>query len=108
MTAVKIVNQAQRAVEGVGSNASPSMIGTVISNKMQKTVVVQVVRRAADRKFKKITVHRKKFKAHDEKNECQVGDEVLMVESRPLSREKRWTVQRILKKGFVEAVVEAT
>lgn len=76
------------------------IIGTVVSNRMQKTVVVCVERRAADLRFKKILSHRKKFKAHDEKNECQVGDQVLIIGVRPLSREKRWQVKKVLRKGF--------
>ena len=84
------------------------MIGTVVGNKMQKTVVVRVERRTADRLFKKTKVANTKFKAHDEKSECQLGDEVLLVETRPLSREKRWRVQKILKRGFVDTLVGET
>lgn len=76
------------------------IVGTVVSNRMQKTVVVCVERRAADLRFKKILRHRKKFKVHDEKNECQVGDQVLIIGARPLSREKRWRVKKVLRKGF--------
>jgi small subunit ribosomal protein S17 len=70
--------------------------GVVVSNKMQKTVVVAVERRAMDEKFKKIMKHVTKFKAHDEKNECKMGDRVQIIETRPISRDKRWRVQKIL------------
>lgn len=74
-------------------------IGTVLSNKMQKTVVVAVERRVLDDTFKKYRTRSNKLKAHDEKNECRIGDLVEVVESRPLSREKSWRVKRILVKG---------
>jgi small subunit ribosomal protein S17 len=73
--------------------------GVVVSNKMNKTVVVAVERRAMDPTFKKIRRQTRKFKAHDEKNECGVGDRVQIVETRPISREKRWRVQKILIKA---------
>jgi len=75
--------------------------GVVISNKMNKTVVVTVERRAMDPMFKKIVKHVRKFKAHDEKNECHVGDRVQLVETRPISKEKCWRVQKILVKGVI-------
>jgi len=71
--------------------------GVVISNKMQKTVVVRVERLVRHPKYGKYLKRRKSFKAHDEENRCQVGDEVEIVETRPLSREKRWRVRAILK-----------
>lgn len=74
-------------------------IGEVVSNKMDKTVTVAVKREFIHplygKKIKKI----KKIKVHDEKNNCQVGDLVKVVESRPLSKEKRWRVTEIIKKG---------
>lgn len=73
--------------------------GIVISNKMNKTVVVRVERRAMDPRFKKIVKHVKKYKAHDEKNACHVGDRVQMIETRPISRDKCWRVQKILVKS---------
>jgi small subunit ribosomal protein S17 len=74
-----------------------SMVGQVVSNKMDKTVVVVVERLARHSLYKKVIRIRKKFKAHDADNACQVGDVVRIVESRPLSREKRWLVEEILK-----------
>ncbi|MBI2340906.1 MAG: 30S ribosomal protein S17 [Deltaproteobacteria bacterium] len=75
-------------------------VGVVLSNKMQKTVVVEVARRIQHPFFKKFFLKRKKFKAHDEKGECGVGDRVLICECRPISREKRWKVQQVLEKGM--------
>ncbi|HOJ51729.1 MAG TPA: 30S ribosomal protein S17 [Syntrophales bacterium] len=73
--------------------------GVVISNAMDKTVVVRVENVVPHPKFKKYVKRHVKYKAHDEKNECQVGDTVLIVESRPLSREKRWRVREILERA---------
>ena len=76
-----------------------SLVGTVTSNKMDKTVVVIVNRLVKDARYKKYVRKRSKFKAHDEKNECGVGDQVLLVETRPLSKEKHWRVREIVKKA---------
>ena len=73
--------------------------GTVVSNKMTKTVVVAVERHAKDAKFKKIVLQVKKVKAHDEKNECKIGDLVQIVETRPISKDKCWRVQKVLASG---------
>ena len=73
--------------------------GVVFSNKMDKTVVVIVERLVKHPKYKKYLKIRKKFKAHDERNACNGGDRVEIIESRPLSREKRWAVVSILKKA---------
>jgi len=79
--------------------------GLVLSNRMQKTVVVSVERTVRHSKYKKYLKRRTKVKAHDEKSECQVGDRVLIVEARPLSRDKRWRVSRILERGVVDETV---
>ena len=76
-----------------------SRIGVVVSNKMTKTVVVKVERRVADRKYGKIVMKAAKFKAHDEKQECQIGDRVRIVETRPISKDKRWRVAETLEKA---------
>ena len=73
--------------------------GRVVGNKMDKTVVVRVDRLYRHRRYKKVVRAAKKFKAHDEQNACQVGDLVRIVESRPMSREKRWVVQEILEQA---------
>ena len=74
------------------------LIGTVVSNKMQKTIVVEVTRKKAHPMYKRVIAIRKKFYAHDEKNESHVGDTVAIEESRPLSRLKRWTLKEIVRK----------
>ncbi|MBI4495395.1 MAG: 30S ribosomal protein S17 [Deltaproteobacteria bacterium] len=73
--------------------------GTVVSDRMDKTVVVQVSRLVKHPLYQKYIQKRARYKAHDEKNECRPGDRVLLRETRPLSREKRWRVQEILERG---------
>jgi small subunit ribosomal protein S17 len=75
------------------------MVGTVISNKMDKTVVVQVERLVKHRMYHKYVRRRAKFAAHDNDNNCQIGDKVLIIESRPLSKIKRWRVLEIVGKA---------
>lgn len=77
-------------------NTRRRMTGVVTSNKMEKTVVVEVSRTYIHRLYKKVVRSKKRFMAHDELN-CQVGDQVRIVESRPLSRRKRWVVEQILR-----------
>jgi small subunit ribosomal protein S17 len=72
------------------------LIGVVTSDKMDKTCVVLVERRFSHLKYGKFLTARKKYKAHDEKNEFKTGDKVVIVEHRPLSREKRWKVIKLL------------
>jgi small subunit ribosomal protein S17 len=83
------------------------LIGKVISNKMQKTVVVLVERTERHRLYGKVISHRRRYKAHDETNDCQIGDTVQIVESRPLSREKRWAVESVLTRGPRHAATSA-
>ena len=71
-------------------------VGIVVSDKMNKTVVVAVENRAPHPKYGKIVVRTKRYKAHDEDNECQSGNRVRIMETRPLSRTKRWIVAEIL------------
>jgi small subunit ribosomal protein S17 len=71
--------------------------GEVLASKMQKTIVVRVERRVPHPKFKKIVRVHKKFYAHDEKNEAQPGDRVLIRETRPMSKLKRWELVSVLK-----------
>ena len=75
------------------------LVGRVLSNRMDKTVVVEVERRRRHRLYGKVITARKKYKAHDAENACQIGDRVKMIESRPLSREKRWVVTDILDRA---------
>jgi len=72
------------------------LIGRVRSDKMNKTVIVEVTRFKREGIYKKYVRVRKRYKAHDEKNEFKIGDRVEIIESRPLSREKRWAVARLV------------
>jgi small subunit ribosomal protein S17 len=76
-----------------------TLTGIVVSDKMEKTVVVEVSRTVQHLKFKKYMTRRARFKAHDEQNQCRVGDRVLIEETRPLSRDKRWRVRKTIEKA---------
>ncbi len=78
--------------------------GKVVSNKMDKTVVVSIERLVRHPLYKKVTRQARRFKAHDENNACKLGDIVTIVETRPLSKDKRWRVAEILKTGKVAEV----
>jgi small subunit ribosomal protein S17 len=73
-------------------------IGIVVSNKMQKTVVVEVERLVMHPLYQKYLRRRSRFMAHDEKNDCKIGDRVQIEETRPLSRHKRWIVKSIVER----------
>ena len=88
-----------QAEAGAATRGNPlKIVGTVTSNAMDKTVVVTVIRRVRDRRFHKFVSRRVKYKAHDPNNEYQVGDKVEIEETRPLSREKRWQVTRLIER----------
>ncbi len=72
--------------------------GIVVSDKMDKTILVEVSRLKRHPLYGKVVRHTKRYMAHDENNQCQVGDKVLIRESRPLSRRKRWRVVRVVEK----------
>src|SRR5581483_5795491 len=74
------------------------LIGYVVSNRMQKTIVVQVVRKKAHPLYSRVISKAKKFYAHDEKNEAHIGDMVRLEETRPLSKLKRWKLKEIMRK----------
>ncbi len=76
-------------------------LGIVISNKMQKSVVVAVEYRYKHQFYSKIVIRTKRYLAHDAENLCNIGDEVLLEESRPLSKKKRWVVKKILNKAVI-------
>ena len=78
------------------------MIGTVVSDKMDKTVVVAVETNVKHKIYSKIQKKTYKLKAHDENNECQVGDKVKVMETRPLSKDKRWRVVEIVEKAIIK------
>jgi small subunit ribosomal protein S17 len=79
-----------------------TQVGIVISNRMDKTVVVEVSRMVKHSSYEKYVKKRARYKAHDSKNECALGDKVLIVEGRPLSRHKNWRVERILEKRITD------
>ena len=81
--------------------------GVVVSDRMDKTVVVAVSRLVRHGKYRKYLARRERYKAHDERNQCRVGDRVRIIETRPLSHDKRWAVQAILSRqeGAGEPVV---
>ena len=83
---------------GRATSRRRELVGVVTSDKMEKTRVVTVERRLSHAKYGKFMTSRKKYKAHDEKNEYKVGDRVLIVEARPLSREKRWRVEKLIER----------
>lgn len=81
--------------------------GVVVSDRMEKTVVVSLERMVMHPRYKKVLKQRSKVKAHDETNQCHVGDRVLIVECRPLSRDKRWRVSKVIElaRGTADASV---
>jgi small subunit ribosomal protein S17 len=87
-----VEEQQQKKVEKV-------LQGLVVSNKMQKTIVVEIHQRKLHRLYKKYLTRTKRLKAHDEANACGIGDTVRVVESRPLSKEKRWRLLEIVEKA---------
>ena len=80
-------------------NLRKVMVGTVTSDKMDKTVVVSVETSVSHKMYGKTVKRTYKLKAHDEENKCEIGDKVKVMETRPLSKEKRWRVVEILEKG---------
>lgn len=97
----KNVQNAQNAgsVERNPLQKRRSVVGTVVSDKMKKTIVVKVDRRVRHGLYEKYIEKTRRYKAHDEKNEARVGDRVTLVESRPLSRDKRWVLQAIVRRA---------
>jgi small subunit ribosomal protein S17 len=94
-------NQTNNTSEGRAERHHRVLYGFVVSNKMDKTVVVQVSRRFRHPRYKKYVNERVRYKAHDERNEANIGDRVAIVESRPLSRDKRWRLQKVLERAQV-------
>ena len=83
-------------------NLRKSMIGTVVSDKMDKTVVVAVETSVSHKMYGKTVKRTYKLKAHDEENNCEIGDKVKVMETRPLSKDKRWRVVEILEKAVIK------
>jgi small subunit ribosomal protein S17 len=82
--------------------------GTVVSDRMEKTIVVSLERTVMHPKYRKYLKRRSRVKAHDETNQCQVGDRVRIVECRPLSRDKRWRVSVVLQRTQTTAGEQST
>jgi small subunit ribosomal protein S17 len=80
-------------------NLRKTRIGNVVSDKMDKTIVVAIVDNVKHPLYKKVVKHTERFKAHDENNECKEGDRVLIMETRPLSRDKRWRLVKVLDRA---------
>ncbi len=86
-------------------NARRRIMGMVTSDKMDKTVVVEIRRSYRHPLVGKVVHDIKRVKAHDENNECKIGDKVMIVESRPLSRDKRWVVEKIVKHDEKQEII---
>ncbi len=84
-----------------GRGRTKTRVGEVVSDKMQKTIVVAVTRQYMHPKYKKYVRKQKRYKVHDEENECRSGDRVLIEETRPLSKQKRWKLKEIIEKAPV-------
>src|SRR3989338_11525828 len=84
-------------------NLRKEKVGVVLSNKMQKTIVVQVKRKTLHPEYGKVIEKAAKFKVHDEKNEAKTGDRVRIVETRPLSKDKRWRLVEVIGHGHGKA-----
>ncbi|MBI3363224.1 MAG: 30S ribosomal protein S17 [Chloroflexi bacterium] len=89
------------------SGSRRRLVGKVVSNKMQKTVVVVVERTERHRLYGKVVSHKRRFKAHDEASACKKGDVVQIVESKPLSKDKRWVVESVLTRATQVSEVAA-
>ena len=83
-------------------NLRRTMIGKVVSDKMDKTVVVAVETSVRHKMYNKIVKRTYKLKAHDEANECKIGDTVKVMETRPLSKDKRWRVVEVMEKAVIK------
>ena len=95
MTETAEINQAETKP---ARNFRKERVGIVVSNKMQKSIVVIVERKLRHAKYGKFIKRTKKFMAHDEKNECSIGDRVRIMETRPLSKNKNWRLVEIVEK----------
>ena len=97
MTAIR--DPALRNADAPQRNARKTRVGVVVSDKMQKTVVVEIERRLAHPIYGKMVTRTKRLKAHDEQNAAKTGDTVRIMETRPLSKDKRWRVVEIVERA---------
>lgn len=86
-------------MDNVKTKVDKVLQGRVVSNKMQKTIVIEIAQRKLHRLYKKYLTRTKRLKVHDEENSCGVGDTVRVVETRPLSKDKRWRLLEIVEKA---------
>ena len=93
--------------EAQAAGRRKQVIGNVVSNRMSKTIVVQVVRRKSHPLYTRVISKAKKFYAHDEKNEAHIGDVVRLEETRPLSKLKRWRLKEVVRKTALVPEVSA-
>ncbi len=84
------------------------LLGEVVSNRMHKTITVQVERRVRHPMYERVVKRSKKFHAHDEHNQCQIGDIVRIIETRPLSKTKCWRLLEVVRRHAAAAVVPVT
>ena len=87
--------------EGTPKSRRKTLVGVVVSDKMHKTVVVMVERLVRHETYSKMIRRRTKLKAHDEENRCGIGDKVVIMETRPLSKDKHWRITEVLQKAVV-------
>jgi len=97
-----------RTQQSTQAGRRKEVIGLVVSNKMQKTIVVEVVRKKSHGFYGRVVAKAKKFYAHDEKNEAHVGDFVKVEETRPLSKLKRWRLKEVIRKAALAPETTAT
>jgi small subunit ribosomal protein S17 len=95
-----------RAVETAAVTRKNEKVGEVVSTKMQKTIVVQVSRRVPHPLYKRIITKHKKFYAHDEEQTARVGDVVRIIESRPLSKLKRWRLDEVIRRSALAGTAQ--
>lgn len=84
------------AEAAVTRNHRKTRVGNVVSDVQNKTIIVEIIRRTAHPRYQKVIKHRVKYAVHDEKNEAKVGDQVMIAETRPLSKNKRWRLVKII------------
>lgn len=87
-----------KVAEFMGEGRRKILLGEVVSNRMQKTITVEVERRVRHPIYERVVKRSKKFHAHDEQNQCKIGDIVRIVETRPLSKTKRWRLLEIVQR----------
>jgi len=91
----------------MGEQRRKVFLGEVVSNRMQKTITVKVERRLRHPVYERVVKRSKKFHVHDEHNQCQIGDQVRIIETRPLSKTKRWRLLEIVRRRTGASVIPA-